>query len=283
MEFKFFNFQPEYTAELNLNHSAWLGHYSFGYDLVVNMKPRILVELGTYYGNSFFSFAQAVKDKNLVTKLIAVDTWQGDKHAQFYGEEVLKRVQLIKKKYFSQQKIELLKMTFDQALNSVENNSVDILHIDGLHTYDAVKHDFESWYPKISKNGIILLHDICEKKDDFGVYKLWDELKARYHTIQFNHSSGLGIVFMGEVKQFNMPSKKFLQAHYEVMAQMVLQTYDQIKLTNDLSQENSMLKNRSQHLEGVIQDQNVALRTLERIRNNRFYKILNGIRHFFLH
>lgn len=93
-----------------------------------------------------------------------------------------------------------MRKTFDEALDSFEDNSIDLLHIDGLHTYDAVKHDFESCFPKVKKGGIILLHYIFISRDDFGVYQLCEELKGTYKTIEFYHSYGLGVLFKEEFR-----------------------------------------------------------------------------------
>ncbi|NLZ24723.1 glycosyltransferase [Candidatus Dojkabacteria bacterium] len=195
----------EFISELPIKSSAWSGHYFFAYDLVANIKPKVIVELGTHKGNSLFSFAQAIKDLNLKTELHAIDTWEGDEHAGYYKEDVYEKFLKIKEKYYKDVNIIPHKMYFDEAVDNFKNNSIDILHIDGLHTYEAVKHDYENWLPKVNKKtGIILLHDVCEKRDDFGVYKLWDELKKQFkNTLTFEHYHGLGVLFLGD-----MPAKK---------------------------------------------------------------------------
>ncbi len=188
----------EFTKDLPLISSAWSGHYFFAYDLIRNTKPKIVVELGTHKGNSLFSMAQAIKDGKLKTELHGVDTWEGDPQAGYYGEDVYEEFLRISKEYYKDVKIIPHKMLFDDAVKKFEDNSIDILHIDGLHTYEAVKHDFETWLPKVNKDtGIIMFHDVCETKDDFGVYKLWDELKKKYeNTITFEHYHGLGVIFL---------------------------------------------------------------------------------------
>ena len=44
----------------------------------------------------------------------------------------------------------LIRSTFDEALANFGAGSIDLLHIDGRHFYDDVRHDFESWQPKLS-------------------------------------------------------------------------------------------------------------------------------------
>jgi GT2 family glycosyltransferase len=175
--------------------SAWLGHVPFGAWIVESLRPGVLVELGTHYGHSYFSFCQAVARARLKTKCYAVDLWEGDEHAGRYGEEVFSSVSSKNAKFetFSR----LLRMTFDEAVRYFADGSIDLLHIDGLHTYEAVKHDFESWKSKLSRQAIVLFHDINVRERDFGVWRLWEELSSAYPSIEFMHSHGLGVLFYG--------------------------------------------------------------------------------------
>lgn len=81
--------RPVFETDVRGTHyyTAWEGHRRFGYDLVRHMQPNTIVELGTYFGASHFSFCQAVKDHGLSTKSYAVDTWIGDKHSGTYDED----------------------------------------------------------------------------------------------------------------------------------------------------------------------------------------------------
>lgn len=182
--------------------SAWIGHKYFTYDLIRNIKPKVIVELGTHKGASFFSMCQAVKDSKFPCKLYAVDTWKGDKHAGLYNQSVYNEVNKIKDEIYTDLKINLLKKTFDESVGNFKDNSIDLLHIDGLHTFKAVSHDFHNWKIKLKKSAIILFHDTNERGKDFGVYKLWNILKNKYETLEFFHSHGLGIMFKAKNKYF---------------------------------------------------------------------------------
>src|SRR5215510_9543450 len=77
----------------HVSTSAWHGHIPFAFWCIDVVRPRIFVELGTHNGDSYCAFCQAVDKLSLATACYAVDTWQGDAHAGFYGEEVYTTLQ----------------------------------------------------------------------------------------------------------------------------------------------------------------------------------------------
>ncbi|WP_317932081.1 class I SAM-dependent methyltransferase [Halioxenophilus sp. WMMB6] len=175
--------------------SSWMDHVPFGYDLIEAIKPNLLVELGTHAGLSFFTFCQSVVDHDLDCVCYAVDTWEGEEHSGKYENEVYDSVANYCRENFSGCSY-LLRMLFEQALGHFQDNSIDIVHIDGLHTYDAVSEDFKNWYPKLKPGGIMLFHDTAVRRDDFGVWRFWNELEANegVETFQFYHGYGLGVL-----------------------------------------------------------------------------------------
>ena len=175
--------------------SAWVEHTPFAAWLIEAVQPRCLVELGTLHGVSYFTFCEVVQRIGCGTRCFAVDTWEGDEHTGFYDNEVWRHVAQMNTRYaaFST----LLRRLFDDALPEFEDGSIDLLHIDGRHFYDDVKHDFLSWVPKLSSSAVVIFHDTNVHQRDFGVWKLWRELKTQYPSFEFLHGNGLGVLAFG--------------------------------------------------------------------------------------
>lgn len=185
-----------FKSVARLSSSAWTGHVPFVMFLVGLLKPKIIVELGTYYGTSYCAMCQAVQELQLDTRAYAVDTWKGDPQSGFYGPEVLADLKAYHDPLYGGFS-RLIQATFDEAAGHFDDETIDLLHIDGFHTYAEVKHDFETWLPKMSSRGVILFHDINVREKDFGVRKLWREIRREHRHFEFVHSHGLGLLVVG--------------------------------------------------------------------------------------
>jgi hypothetical protein len=176
--------------------ASWHTHTPFAFWCVEALRPRTFVELGTHKGDSYCAFCQAVDRLGVPTSCYAIDTWRGDHEAGYYGEEVyeeLRRYHDPRYAAFSR----LVRSTFDEATAHFADGTIDLLHIDGLHTYESVRNDFERWLPKMSASGVILFHDINVRERDFGAWRLWGELEERYPHFTFLHGHGLGVLVVG--------------------------------------------------------------------------------------
>jgi cephalosporin hydroxylase len=156
--------------------------------LVKEQQCKYMLEIGTYRGGTLFVFSQ-IADKDAT--IISVDystTFLGT----FYraGQWPLFR-KLIRKG----QSLFLLRKNSHKpdTLTSIEcvlqGHKLDFLFIDGDHTYQGVRMDFEMYSPLVRSGGLIAFHDIAHL-EGLGVYKLWEEIKNSYTYKEFIHQTG---------------------------------------------------------------------------------------------
>lgn len=177
--------------------SAWLEHIPFAFWLVEHHRPRIIVELGVHTGPSLCAFCQAVLELGLDSRCFGIDTFGGDLHTGAYDSSILTELRAYHDPLYGGFST-LIQSRFENELDRFENGTIDLLHIDGLHYYESVKNDFEMWLPKLSRRGIVLFHDTNVHERDFGVSRLWAELKDKYPSMEFFHGFGLGVLAVGD-------------------------------------------------------------------------------------
>jgi hypothetical protein len=188
---------PLFSLPRKLPVTAWHGHIPFLFVLFRNLKPQAYVDLGVHFGASLIAAATAAQAFDVNTQLWGVDTWEGDSHAGRYeGDKIYDDLLSFVDRSFS--RVHLIRSTFDSARANFDGRPIDLLHIDGLHTYEAVKHDYENWLPAMSDRGVIMFHDTNVRERDFGVWRLWGELKTKFPSLEFMHSHGLGVLFVGQ-------------------------------------------------------------------------------------
>ena len=178
--------------------SAWAGHEPFLFTLMDLMRPRRYVELGVHEGQSFFAACQHYESLGGYGEAVGIDLWEGDHQAGFYDDSIFTRFcSILAGNYAGCGRY--LRSSFADAATIFDPESIDLLHIDGLHTYEAVAADYRTWRSKLTQDGVILLHDTSEFHSDFGVWQLMEEAKSEAtEWFNFYHSHGLGVLAFGD-------------------------------------------------------------------------------------
>jgi cephalosporin hydroxylase len=171
--------------------------------LLNKVKPKVVLEIGTARGGTLFLFSNVAHEEAI---LISVDLYQ--------TIEVKVLFRYIKKE---KQKIYLIQgdshsiETLRKIEEILKGIKVDFLFIDGDHSYEGVKKDFEMYSPLVRKGGIIAFHDIIpDYYTRYGiktgswageVYKFWNEIKERYENLEIvkdreQNGFGIGVLFV---------------------------------------------------------------------------------------
>ena len=239
------------------------------FSIVSLLKPRLFVELGVHNGASFFAACQVAKAESIDIKCVGVDHWQGDTHAGLYDDSVFNEfVSTLEANYSSF--ASFIRDDFSQTVSQFEDGSIDLLHIDGFHSYDAVKHDFTTWLPKLSNQAVVLFHDINEFSRGFGVWRFWRELEKEHgeRALSLGSDHGLGILFLGEdsLSAFGGEEEFFdFVASWEVTQTLFASLSDLTKKVNSVNQAHA--KALRQQREQLLRESKAAWAEVEAATN----------------
>ncbi|GIW67117.1 MAG: hypothetical protein KatS3mg095_1015 [Candidatus Parcubacteria bacterium] len=164
-------------------------------------NPKYIMEIGTANGGTLFCFCKLARDD---ATIISIDLPEG----QFgggYPEWKIPIYQAFKKE---NQKLYLLREdshkqeTLEKVKEILNGNQLDFLFIDGDHSYEGVKKDFEMYSPLVRKGGIIAFHDIVAHPiyTECFVIDFWKEIKNNFSYKEIVKNlrqkwAGIGVLF----------------------------------------------------------------------------------------
>jgi cephalosporin hydroxylase len=160
--------------------------------MVADRKPKVVVEIGTANGGTLFVLARTASPEAL---LISVDLPGGD-----FGGGYPRWKRELYRTFASQgQQLVLIQRdshdeeTIAEVQDILDGRRVDVLFVDGDHSYEGVRRDFEAYSPLVADDGIVAFHDIVPEnpalKADVDllpgqVPRFWNELRSRYRSTE---------------------------------------------------------------------------------------------------
>ena len=177
---------------------------------VAGTRPEAMLEIGTANGGSLFAFAGVCAPD---AHIVSVDL----PHGSFGGGYPPWKLPLYRSFARRGQRLDLLRGDSHDPgtlaqVRTLLSRPLDLLFIDGDHTYAGVRADFESYGPLVRPGGLIAFHDIAPPTDvgpagpDRNEYlvgdvpRFWNELKERVGALEFIDPSGHGCFGIGLIQ-----------------------------------------------------------------------------------
>ena len=169
--------------------------------ILEKVRPKYVLEIGTAQGGTLLLWVQVATDDALI---ISIDLPGGPFGG---GYPLLKRL-TYRSFRRNKQRIVLIradshhKDTLKKVRNILGGAKLDFLFVDGDHSYEGVKKDFEMYSSLVRRGGIIAFHDIVPGSSELvgGVPRFWREVKEKYRFREIVKSwsqggFGIGVVY----------------------------------------------------------------------------------------
>jgi predicted O-methyltransferase YrrM len=185
-----------FDFQSGLGNSAWLL-----YGLARSIRPKVCIEIGSARGKSACFIGLALR-RNGGGKLYAIDphaatNWNDGKSVDTFSiiTENLRRAGVT-------EFVEIVRQTSGEASKGWDKK-IDLIFIDGDHSYEGVKADWELFLPHLNEFGVAVFHDTLWDlrpdpkwaRSDMGVPKFVEELRqAGYPVLTIDQDCGVSLV-----------------------------------------------------------------------------------------
>jgi cephalosporin hydroxylase len=175
--------------------------------MVEDRPPRVVLEIGTANGGTLFVLARTASPD---ATIISVDLPGGDFGGGYprWKRGLYRTFATERQQLFLIQGDSHREETIAHVRDLLNGRSVDLLLIDGDHTYEGVRRDFDAYNPFVANGGILAFHDIVpenpQRKSEYDlcsgqVPRFWSELRARYEHAELvddwkQGAMGIGIL-----------------------------------------------------------------------------------------
>lgn len=155
-------------------------------EILKELRPSVICEIGAAGGGTTFLLAHGAPSDAVI---ITVDLIFPQKR-----KAALRQFALPGQKIFCLEKDSHQPETVSAIKECLPDANLDVLYLDGDHSYEGIKADFELFSPLVRPGGIIVFHDIVpDFKTRFGIEttsyvggvpQFWKELKASHEKIE---------------------------------------------------------------------------------------------------
>lgn len=169
--------------------------------IVRAQRSKAFLEIGTRKGGTFFALCR-LSDPEAIA--ISLDLPGG----RFGGGYTIFQIPILRRMKRPNQQLQLLRAdshnieTQRGVARVLQGAQLDLLFIDGDHTYEGVKQDFEMYSPFVRPGGIVAFHDILPVSTaGIEVARFWDEIKSRYRHREIIEDrqqgcAGIGVLYL---------------------------------------------------------------------------------------
>ena len=185
-----------FDFQSGLGDSAWLL-----YGLARSLKPKVCVEIGSARGKSACAVGLALR-RNGGGKLYAIDPHRITNWNDTNSVDSLAIITENLRKAGVTEQVEIVRQTSGAAAKGWDNK-IDLIFIDGDHSYEGVKADWDLFLPHLNEFGVVVFHDTLWDlrpdpkiaRADMGVPRFVDDLRAAgYPVITIDQNFGVSLV-----------------------------------------------------------------------------------------